>query len=66
MWNVTQAAQNLFEELRRKGEPVASANEYVAHLWGAAQVVELRLVILAVEVLRWVANDARTRAVAAL
>ena len=58
MWNVAQAAQNLLEELWRKGEPVATADEHVAHLWGAAQVVELRFVILAVEVLRWITNDA--------
>ena len=66
VWDIAQAAQDLLKEFWRKGEPVAAADQYVAHLWRASQVVELRFVILGVEVLRWITNDARTCAVAAV
>src|SRR3990172_5284687 len=49
-----------------EGKAVAAGDEHVAHLRRAAQVVELRLVLLAVEVLTRVAHDARARAVAAI
>ena len=66
MRDVSKTAEDPLKEFRRKGEPVAAADQYVAHLWCASQIVELRFVIFGVEVLRWVTNDARTCAVAAI
>ncbi len=55
-----------FEQLRGQGEAVAAGDQHVPDLRGAAQVVELRLVLLAVEVLGRVADDPRPGAVAAV
>ena len=46
-----------FEELRGERQAVAAGDEDVADLRGAAQVLELRLVVLAIEVLGRVADD---------
>ena len=64
--DLSQAAQDRLEELGRQGQSVATGDEHVAHLGRSAQVLELRLMLLAVEVLRRVTDDARARAVAAI
>ena len=64
--DLAQPAQDRLEELGRQRQAVAAADEHVAHLRRPAQVVELRLVLGAVEVLGRVAHDARPRAVAAV
>ena len=64
--DLAQAADDLLEQLGRERQAVAAADQHVAHLRRAAQVVELRLVVARVEVLGRVANDARPRAVAAV
>ena len=64
--DLAEAADDRLEQLRRERQAVAAADQHVAHLRGAAQVVELRLVLAAIEVLGRVANDARPRAVAAV
>ena len=64
--DLAQAAQDLLEQLRREGQAVAAGDEHVADLRRPAQVLELGLVVAAVEVLGRVADDARPRAVAAV
>ncbi len=64
--DLAQAAQDLLEQLRRKGQAVAAGDQDVADLRRPAQVLELRLVVAAVEVLGRVADDARPRAVPAV
>ena len=64
--DLAEAAEDRLEELRRERQAVAAADQHVADLRRAAQVVELRLVVLAVEVLGRVADDPRPRAVAAV
>ena len=54
------------EQLRRERQAVAARDEDVAHLRRPAQVLELGLVVAAVEVLGRVADDPRSRAVAAV
>ena len=55
--DLAQPAEDRLEQLRGKGEAVAAADQDVADLRGAAEVVELGLVVLAVEVLGRVADD---------
>ena len=64
--DLAQAAQDLLEQLGREGQAVAAGDEDVADLRGPAQVLELGLVVAAVEVLGRVADDPRPRAVAAV
>ena len=64
--DLAQAAQDRLEQLRRQRQAVAAGDQDVADLRRPAQVVELRLVVLAVEVLGRVADDPRPRAVAAV
>ena len=64
--DLAQAAEDRFEQLRREGQAVAAGDQDVADLRGPAQVVELRLVVLAVEVLGRVADDPAPGAVAAV
>src|SRR3989304_14206 len=64
--DLPEPAKDRLEEPGGEGQAVAAGDEHVAHLRRAAQVVELRLVLLAVEVLTRVAHDARARAVAAI
>ena len=59
-------AQDLLEQLRGEGQAVAAGDQDVADLRRPAQVLELRLVVAAVEVLGRVADDPRPRAVAAV
>ena len=54
------------EQLRGEGQAVAAGDEDVADLRRPAQVLELRLVVLAVEVLGRVADDPAPRAVPAV
>ena len=64
--DLAQAAQDRFEELGRERQPVAAGDEDVADLRRPTQVLELGLVVLAVEVLGRVAHDPRARAVPAV
>ena len=64
--DLAQAAEDLLEQLRGEGQAVAAGDEDVADLRRPAQVLELRLVVAAVEVLGRVADDPRPRAVAAV
>ena len=64
--DLAQAAQDLLEQLGREGQAIAAGDQDVADLRGPAQVLELRLVITAVEVLGGVAHDPRPRAVPAV
>ena len=64
--DLAQAAQDRLEQLRRERQAVAAGDEHVADLRRPAQVLELRLVVAAVEVLGRVADDPRPRAVAAV
>ena len=64
--DLAQPAEDRLEQLRRQGQAVAARDEDVPDLRGPAQVLELRLVLLAVEVLGGVADDPRPGAVAAV
>ena len=64
--DLAEPAQDLLEELGRERQAVAARDEDVADLRRPAQVLELRLVVAAVEVLGRVADDPRARAVAAV
>ena len=64
--DLAQAADDRFEQLRGEGQAVAAGDEDVPNLGRSAQVLELGLVVLAVEVLGGVAHDPRARAVAAI
>ena len=64
--DLAQAAEDRLEELRRERQAVAAGDQDVADLRRAAQVLELGLVVAAVEVLGRVADDPRPGAVAAV
>ena len=64
--DLAEAAEDRLEELRGERQAVAAGDEHVADLRRPAQVLELGLVVLAVEVLGRVADDPRPRAVAAV
>ena len=64
--DLAQAAQHRFQELRGEREAVTAGDQHVADLGRPPDVVELGLVILAVEVLARVAHDPAPRAVAAV
>ena len=64
--DLADAAEDLLEQLRGEGQPVPAGDEDVADLGRPAEVVELRLVVAAVEVLGRVADDPAPRAVAAV
>ena len=57
-----QAVEAAFwrDRLAVEGQPVADGDEDVAELWGPAQVLDLRLVVRADEVLGRVADDPRS------
>ena len=63
---LADAAQDRLQQLRGEGQAVATADEHVPHLGRAAQVLQLRLVVLAVEVLPGVPHYPRTCAVPAV
>ena len=64
--DLAEAAQDRLEQLRRERQAVAAGDQHVADLRGPAQVLELGLVVAAVEVLGRVADDPRPRAIAAV
>ena len=64
--DLAQAAEDALEQLRGEGQAVAARDEHVADLRRAADVVELRLVVAAVEVLGRVADDPAPGAVPAV
>ena len=64
--DLAQAADRGLEQLRGEGQAVAARDQHVADLRRAADVVELRLVLAAVEVLGGVADDPAAGAVAAV
>jgi len=64
--DLAQAAQHGLEKLRRQRQAVAAGDQDVADLGRPADVVELGLVLLPVEVLAGVADDPRSRAVPAV
>ena len=64
--DLAQPAEDRLEQLRGEGQSVTTRDEDVADLRRPAQVVELGLVILPVEVLGRVADDPRSGAVAAV
>ncbi len=64
--DLAEPAQDLLEQLRREGQAVAAGDEDVADLRGPPQVLELGLVVAAVEVLGRVADDPRAGAVPAV
>ena len=64
--DVAQPAQHGLEKLRRQRQAVAAGDQDVADLGRPADVVELGLVLLPVEVLAGVADDPRSRAVPAV
>ena len=66
MRDLAQAAQDRLEQLGREGQAVASGDEDVADLRRPAQVLELGLVVLAIEVLGRVPDDPRSRAIPAV
>jgi hypothetical protein len=55
--DLAEAAEDLLEELRGEGQAVAARDQHIAHLRRPAQVLELGLVVAAVEVLGRVAHD---------
>jgi hypothetical protein len=55
--DLAQAAKDRFEELGGKRQGVAAGEEHVADLRGAAQIVELGLDVVAIEVLAGIAHD---------
>ena len=61
-----QVAQQLVQHLGRHGQRIAAAQQHVADLRRAGDVVDLRLVFLAAEVGRGVADDAAASAIAAI
>ena len=64
--DLPEAPQDRLEQLGRERQAVTTADEHVAHLRRPAQVLQLRLVIPAVEVLGRVAHDPGPGAVAAV
>ena len=64
--DLAQAADRRLEELRGERQAVAARDQHVADLRRPADVVELRLVLAAVEVLGRVADDPAPRAVPAV
>ena len=64
--DLTQAGQDLFQDLGGQHQRVTAGEQHVAHLRRAPQVLELHLEFLAVKVCPWVTHDARTCAVAAV
>ena len=64
--DLAQAAEDRLEELRGERQAVTAGDQHVADLRRPAQVLELCLVVLAVEVLGRVADDPAPRAVAAV
>ncbi len=66
MGDLAEPAEDLLEELRGQGQAVAARDEHVADLGRPAEVLELGLVLLAVEVLGRVADDPAPGAVAAV
>ena len=64
--DLPDAADDRFEELGRERQAVTAADQDVAHLRGPSEVVELGLVLPAVEVLSRVADDPAPRAVPAI
>ena len=64
--DLAQAADRRLEQLRGERQAVAAGDQHVADLGRPADVVELRLVLAAVEVLGRVADDPAPRAVAAV
>ena len=57
--DLAQPAEDRLEQLRGERQAVAARDEDVADLRRPAQVLELRLVVLAIEVLGRVADDPR-------
>ncbi len=64
--DLADAADHRFQEPGGQGQAIAAADQDVADLWRPADVVELSLVLGAVEVLGRVAHDPRPGAVAAV
>ena len=64
--DLAQAAERRLQQLGREREAVAARDQHVADLGVVPDVVELGLVLLAVEVLGGVADDPAPRAVAAV
>ena len=57
MRDLAQAAQDRLEQLGIERQRVAAGEEHVADLRSAAQIVELGLDVVAIEVLTGIAND---------
>jgi len=67
MWGISRMPRRIFsKQLRRERQAVAAGDEDVADLGRPAQVLELGLVVTAVEVLGRVADDPAPGAVAAI
>ena len=66
MRNGAQVAQQLVQHLRRHRQRIAAAQQHVADLRRARNVLDLRLVLLPAEVGRGVADDAAAGAIAAI
>jgi len=64
--DLAEAAQHGLQELRRQRQAVAAGDQHVPDLGRPPDVVQLRLVLLPVEVLARVADDPAPRAVAAV
>ena len=61
-----QAGQDIFQHLRSQGQRIAAAEQNVAHLGRATQIVQLEVELGAAEIRTRVAHDAAARAVAAV
>src|SRR6266498_840193 len=66
MWNLTQAAENLFKDFGRENKGITAREQHIAHLWCAFEIFELHLKFLTREGLSGVADDARARAITAI
>ncbi len=66
MGDLAQPAEDLFQDARGQHQRVAAGEQHVAHLRRALEVFDLQVELFAREGCRWIADDARARAVAAI
>ena len=64
--NLAQAGQDLFQDLGRQHQRIATGKEHVPHLRCPPQVLKLHVELFAAEGLPWITHDARTGTVAAV
>ncbi len=64
--DLAQTAEQLFQHLGRQHQRIAARKQHIPHLGSALEIIDLHLEIRAGEGCRWVADDARAGAIAAV